>query len=415
MAVLFFLALAPKLAFIGLFGVPEPGPDATGYLQRAEVLLASGVFGMAPDRPDLSNAPGYSLFLVPFTALQGPRPFSALLAQCLLLSLAAPLVYLLARRLGGTAAGWFAGMVFCGYLPMVVYPARFVTEPLALFQFLLAMALMEALLVETRPGRLAAWGAAMGLLMAVTGLTRAVMFPYLLAPLGLAALRFVRRPGLALALIGAAALAFGAVYGPWVVRNQRLTGSAMALNEKKTPTVVNAHLVAGFIRGGMELTEAREATIRLRAEGDARGEVFEAPSRLSAVYWRDVSQRLAIMLALHPRVAARFPLSGTKVADRPLIVYANYAWHWVLLAGVLLAIAAGAARWGGRAPGLRLRIWATLLLPFALIALYCLVHAIPRYQIVPFGSLSVAAGIGFAFAWEKPRAKGTRSEESAAN
>jgi hypothetical protein len=183
-------------------------------------------------------------------------------------------------------------------------------------------------------------------------------------------------------------------YSPWVIRNWHGAGRIVVLDDREDTIAVNAHLTAGFIRQGMELHAAREATVKLQGRLATAAQRVEPPGRLSTVYWRDVGQRLAILFGLHPRVMSPFPLTGTTTHEYPVVRLFTYAWHVVMYPCALAALIFSLR-------GRDLRLFSALALPGALILTYALIHGIPRYQIVPFSGLTIAAGVSLGLASDR--------------
>ncbi len=131
--------------------------DAKQFLEWGRALLVAG----GASRDVFYRAPLYPYLLWALWSVTGPSVTAALLLQALLNAATTALVFLMARRLGGQAAGWLAALLaaLCG--PLTFYAFKLLSETPAVFlQVLCAWLLMSA---RSR-GRLAAAGAAGGLL-----------------------------------------------------------------------------------------------------------------------------------------------------------------------------------------------------------------------------------------------------------
>lgn len=108
LAVLFMLALLPRLAYV-LWRwpvLPDWNIDAIGYQQLAINVLDRGVFSLnteAPFLPDAVRTPGYPIAIAAIFAVFGREPRWVLLAQVLVDSLTAVGVALLAGRLASSS------------------------------------------------------------------------------------------------------------------------------------------------------------------------------------------------------------------------------------------------------------------------------------------------------------------------
>jgi hypothetical protein len=177
------------------------------------------------------------------------------------------------------------------------------------------------------------------------------------------------------------------------LRNWHAEDRLIVLNEQRDLVRLTAHLTATFIRQGLDYDAARAALGRELARIAAGGSPgVTLPGPASAVFWRDAGQRLAIMLGVHPAVGTPFPLTGSTTSGHAAVQWLTYAWHVVFAAMVLVALALTIRRG-------HFRLLAALTLPFALVAVYALIHGIPRYQIVPFSGLTIPAGVALGEVW----------------
>lgn len=388
---LFVIALAPRVGFVVMKGVPALTSDSEHYLVHAQTVREHFTLGRDADHPSAIDHVTYILFLALFGASTGTPPLTALIGQCLLAAACASLAYWLGLRLGGRWAAWGAGLFCAFYTPTFVYPWMVLTETHACFGLLVVLLVMDRAL-ESKG---VSWSLVGGASFALLALTRMPTLPLCLVGGVFLALRSLgdwRRLALS---CSAFAVAFSLVYGCWIVRNTVTLGRPIVMRERGAPTAGGAHEVAQLIREGHSLIEARSIAAVQREERRLRGDTSTKNlSRMSPVYWRDCSQRLAIMLGLHPNVEAPYPLTGTTVDFFPPLRWFNYAWHYLVLAGS--AVALGVALWR-RDIGLL----HALAVPWAMVFVYAAVGAIPRFQIPLFCAMSVSAGIGIGFAAER--------------
>ena len=161
------LALIPKLMYLEFVG-PVARRDGRQYLHAAKHLLETGDYGkprtmedgsfVSDSVPNAGIAPAYPLCLTAMVMMFGEGPIQAqkdrqingpiqmLYFQCILGALAACFAFLIGYRHAGYLGGWCCGLLCASYVPMMKYPAQFLTETMAVFWFLLAMLLSDSLL-----------------------------------------------------------------------------------------------------------------------------------------------------------------------------------------------------------------------------------------------------------------------------
>lgn len=208
------LALALRLGIA--FRTPgAPAGDGLMYDELAWNLVSRGVYGVAgPDgsvAPGVVREPGFPAFLASVYAVAGHSPLAARVAQALVGTATCALVFLLGRRLLGSAA---AGLMAAGMLAVSTGPAfhgrHLLTETWA--AFLLTAALALTLARVPRPVELGVAGGLLGWFV----LTRFQYGPLviLIGLLYLPTLPGKSRPALVWAAAG-----FLLVMSVWWVRN----------------------------------------------------------------------------------------------------------------------------------------------------------------------------------------------------
>lgn len=396
------LAAGPKAAFLvknGLSWELQPHNDEYRHLAYAENLWKLGTFGREPGVADAWQEPLYPILLAPFVGLVSFRPIAILWLQVAFASFASVFVVLTAFRLGGSLAAILSAVLFATYLPMVSSPSYFLMETLAVFLFVATLWLFDVSVTKETGG--AAGGFLFGALNALHALTRFVAFP-LIAASGLVLLTssFGRTRRHAV-FFGWALLGFCVAYSPWVIRNYVSLDRLIVLSPKGDRAAGFAQACAEYVRAGHDLGTARElARERLFRGSPSDASPAAGTSRFSVGYVRDSGQRLGIMLGVHPVLGLPFPFAGCHYGSSWASNWANYLWTATMFLGVLMASVQGLLRWD-------VRLLHTIVLPLALVVLYSLVHAIPRYQVVSYAAWTVPAGIGWAqtmaWGWQKLR------------
>jgi 4-amino-4-deoxy-L-arabinose transferase-like glycosyltransferase len=415
-AAIFGVALGARLAFASQAPVLFAG-DSTSY------LVAAGGLAHGSLAIPLHRAVGYPLFLAVVDRLAGEGSSAIMLAQHLLGSLTAALVYLLASVGFGRPAGLVAGLLIVLSAPLIVFERYVMAE--TLFTALLTLAFWLVLAGQRR---------SVVLLPLAAGLT-----------LGLAA---VVRP-VALALAPAALLAL--LLGPrsWRERRHQLEVFALGLLLVSTPlliwnrtrsadaeSVVGTHLYGRVVVHDALLLPAPDSppsaglSPRLAAarliilESATRAEPpSEVRLRLRAVGFAEAEANLAMRLVVTEIIAAQPARYLAGTLERMLMLLRGTpeevptgnpypllqpADHSVPIAILVLAGLARSATSPSRRPLLALGLAA---LSLCLISA-ALVGFVPRYRYPVDPLLAVLTAAGFATCLGR-LAAGTRRLSSA--
>lgn len=212
-AVIFFLALAVRLAYIFISGFSVvPDPDTSHYLAYTENMLKG--LGYTDGQWRAFRAPGYPVFAAAVYYVFGPSIPALKAAQALLSSAVPVMIYFIGLRTGGRPVGLAAAFFSCFYFGLVFEPHHLLSE--AVFTPLFALSVLLLLKVEDHWAYALAAGAALGL----TTLSRPVGL-VLLAAAGLwLFIKYPLRRALGYSL--AAAFALCLVMAPWWIRNYRV-------------------------------------------------------------------------------------------------------------------------------------------------------------------------------------------------
>ena len=257
-SLILFAALAIRLLYLAV----HPGHDyrrnlvytADGhdYHTLATSLLAGEGYAVS-GRPTATIVPGYPLFVAAVYAVSAHSVVALRFVQILLSVAACFLVSRAARiALGDGAAPWAMALAAC-YLPFVQTPCYVATETLftlliALFVLALARAVAAPRLTAYHAGTL---GIVVGLALLVRPMGVLLAVPSIAACLCRARQRIVV-PLLALLL------SLGALWTPWVIRNQRAlgafvpmsTGAGISLYRSNNPTSTGG--TGGWCRPGID-------------------------------------------------------------------------------------------------------------------------------------------------------------------
>jgi len=407
------LAVAAALA-ARLFFAFDRGPlvaDEVTYARCAENVLSgrgfvNPAFGL---QLRLFLPPAYPVFLLPFRAAfdAGAFPPAVGVAQALLGLATAALAYLTARRLGGRIAGAAAGLAGLLHPYLAFFAGRVLTETLSLF--LLAVFLWLYLERDGGPYRLAGAGAA----LALAALTRPV-FLYV-AALACVCLLFRRadeRWRRRLLNVGAMAAAFVVVLAPWTARNYALSGRFIpaAYNSGRVLYQGNNSLgPEGALPPPREFMQSEEFRRRVAAGGDspvAAELAFQDYTRENALRAISDNKKEFVTLSLG-RLAHTFALFPTLGEDAGPVPGGSLAGPVVGTFFVLLYVAAAVGFFAvpGRLP--------KLFLPLACLVnlgIHAVTISLLRYRLPIDLILTLAAGFGIKFIWEKARRR-TRGGE----
>jgi len=104
----------------------HPILDSAFYLQWAQTIQS----GKAMFAEEYHHPPGYAFFLAGLLGLSGGNFYAVLFAQSLMIALQGLLVFAIARRIAGDAAGWLSFALFCLCGPIVFYSMKFLSETL---------------------------------------------------------------------------------------------------------------------------------------------------------------------------------------------------------------------------------------------------------------------------------------------
>ncbi len=264
-------ALVIRLCFLFFWTGTHLNSDSGEYLAIAGNLAASGAYSIDGTTPDHTRAPLYP-FLIAAVKKLSPAPGlrAILTAQCLLDSLSAGLVCLLAAAFFGRRTALLAGLAYAAHPVFTGFTGLILSETLFMFFWLSFMCLLAYALEGAKPRLFAAAGAALGLAV----LTRAALLYYPAALLPI--IYFSRGPfkNRALCLVLALA-AFAAALAPWTIRNEVqfrrflpvCTGGALATWFGSVPEFNdNAGLYSIWPGGDVKSFEAEAAILKVAKE-----------------------------------------------------------------------------------------------------------------------------------------------------
>jgi 4-amino-4-deoxy-L-arabinose transferase-like glycosyltransferase len=238
------LAVALLVRVVALVAAADARPvlDEQLYLQRAVGLLeGQGFLGswqswvrhpdgtmMAalPQYPGSYQPPLYTVFLAAVLGVSGHSATAVKLAQILLSTLTAGLVFLLGTAWLGPRRGLVAGTLCALYPTLIAFSHYLWSE--TLFVFLLTLAFW----LVTRTRELPTWGEALaaGLVLGLGILTRGMLL--LFVPVIVAWLAWIHRERGRDAFVRAAAVALvaAAVVLPWTVRSSTMHGGLVVVD-----------------------------------------------------------------------------------------------------------------------------------------------------------------------------------------
>lgn len=230
MALVFMLALAVRLVYwqvpviqfkprvtsdLVIGGVCQT-PDSALYYKLTQNLLSGVGFRVMHDNEDFTMfvGPGYPLFVAAVLRLAGGSGGAVLLAQCLLDSGTAVLVFVLGLLLvQNVRAALLGGLAYALYYPNVIYTVWILTETLFTFVVIASLVLLCSAWRSRRSWSLAASGALFGFACLIRPspiyfLPVAALFVVLAPP------RELRSVALAMLWLGTSV----AVQAPWLVQ-----------------------------------------------------------------------------------------------------------------------------------------------------------------------------------------------------
>ena len=195
------------------------------YLGLADSMIHTGVLGL-DGRPSAAFEPVYPLFLAAARLIFGERILLIQVAQVLIASLGAPLLYCLTRRLTGSrAAALIAGALFALH-PLLVRQASAASDLALVASLLIAFTLAFVRIRDVRSAAIA------GALLGVVVLTRSMVLPLVLFA-GAILMTYGQRAHAAV-LVSCAIT----VIAPFAARNYAVSGSL-------TPTRSGINLYIG--------------------------------------------------------------------------------------------------------------------------------------------------------------------------
>ncbi|MES2159744.1 MAG: glycosyltransferase family 39 protein [Pseudomonadota bacterium] len=198
----------------------QPVSDYAGYERMALNLLAGK--GLVDGGNAAFLSAGYPLFvLAPVYAVFGHHLLAALLANALLCTVSAWLIYLIARDAGAGKVGrLLSAGLFAVYLPSWIYAAYLSKENL-MTPLMLGVVLLSLRCTARPSARIAiSVGAVLGLL-AITGNSGLALTPILAIALMTTSWPLPRK----LATLGLAGLVAMLVVAPWLIRNCQVVGA----------------------------------------------------------------------------------------------------------------------------------------------------------------------------------------------
>lgn len=198
----------------------QPVSDYAGYEHMALNLLAGK--GLVDGGNSAFLSAGYPLFvLAPVFAVFGHHVLAALLANALLCTVSAWLIYLIAKEAGASMMGrLLSAGIFAIYLPSWIYAAYLSKENL-MTPLMLGVVLLSLRCTHQPSVRIAiSVGVVLGLL-AIAGNAGLALAPVLAIALMISPLPFGRK----LARLGLAGLVAMLVVAPWLIRNYQVIGA----------------------------------------------------------------------------------------------------------------------------------------------------------------------------------------------
>lgn len=184
--------------------------------------------------------------------------------------------------------------------------------------------------------------------------------------------------------------AFVVCYAPWLIRNYLTFDRMVVLTSKGETAQRWSYYQQKYVADGSSLKAARARAKQHLDDMQAAGMLGRpVEGRLSKTNARHTLDRFLIMLGAHPCLELLFPFAGCSLPVPRPILWFHYIWCPTMWLCVAISAVVSVRR-------LDLRVLHTIALPFTLLVLYSLVHAIPRYQTVSYLALCVPAGIGLS-------------------
>ncbi|HKB10389.1 MAG TPA: glycosyltransferase family 39 protein [Vicinamibacterales bacterium] len=196
--------------------------DQEGYRRLGQVLAQTGTFTRFPEAPrfapEVIRTPAYPAFLALVYLAFGTSQLAVALVQTVLLAAICVAVFAIGSRVGGEPIALAAAAAVALFPPLPYFAALVMTEVWTTFMFTVSMWVA----LRALAARGAGWYALLGVLLAITALSRPVfvLFPLMLAAIGvvvLPMLRVSRRPSAAQSIVMLAAFAVAML--PWFTYN----------------------------------------------------------------------------------------------------------------------------------------------------------------------------------------------------
>lgn len=321
--IVFLFSALPKAIF-GLFVLADTSlvisdPDSPSYLRLAENLWQHGVFSRSeqpPLIPDNVLTPVYPLFLAPLLALAGGL-WIVPLAQTLVNSLTAVLVFKTGERLFSTRVGLIAGICWGLDLSALVHTFSMLTESLFTFLFLAAnFFLVKSVQRESRASLVSS-----AAFFGVATLCRPVASYFFV----LAAVLIFFASQKKIKIRAQSVVIYLAIYAlvvtPWILRNKQTFGVA---NLSAIQGINMLLMNAAYLKATQENIDFESAQSLLEAEADSllAGQGYSLakinlayrswqPGKLNEAKHAQFYQKLAVQKILSsPLIYARIHLLG---------------------------------------------------------------------------------------------------------
>lgn len=399
----------------------EPEEDSRQYHQLAINLISHGTLSLAEEPPPVPSGrrvPGYPLFLSLLYST-GADVRLVKLFQTLVGTATVFLVHRLAARAGLGSTGALVAALACAVLPpLVLADARLMTE--SLFTFLLCAAVLAAYLWADRKS----FGAAVLLGVVCGGLAmikpEAALLPVAVVA-GVAGANFRKQSTRSLAAQSLVALAVAAVFvSPWLIRNALAFGRPFLISgggEGDRPGAIRQYRLraehdllfwperhAYFYGDELDAAQARYDRAVASAPADPSQSDVEYFLRRPGMFLKYCGVRLFQLLQPVSWNEA-FGLEKDAVRDRlPRWSLLGAKAALLMLDGLVLFF--GLVGLAASLRPSRRRLWVLTATAAYFLAVYTVVHSLPRYRIPIYPLLIV-----LAICWLAPivlRARGLR-------